>query len=107
MGWQMSKTQLRIARFCSPPATLFAAVANSYLVSTFVPDTGEVALADLVNGLGILTILVTLIESTASLYLYDRCGEVELSRRLDRVSFAIMLTGFITANAAFANAAVA
>jgi len=31
-------------------------------------------------------------------YLYDRCGEVALSRRLDRTSFAIMATGFIGVN---------
>jgi hypothetical protein len=37
-------------RFGLGVGALFAAVANSYLVSTFVPDTGEIALADLVNG---------------------------------------------------------
>lgn len=92
-------------RFGLGVGALFAAVANSYLVGSVVPDTGEMALADLVNGLGIGTILVTLVESTISLYLYDRRGEEELSRRLDRVSFVIMLTGFITANAVLALAA--
>jgi len=85
-------------RFGLGVGALFAAVANSYLVGSFVPDTGEQALADVVNFLGILTILVTLIESTVSLYLYDRCGEVELSQRLDMVSFKLMFGGFIAAN---------
>lgn len=85
-------------RFGLGVGALFAAVANSYLVSTLVPDTGEMALADVINGLGILTILVTLIESTISLYLYDRCGELELSARLDRISFRILVTGFVTLN---------
>lgn len=92
-------------RFGLGVGALFAAVANSYIVSSFVPDTGELALADVVNGLGILTILVTLIESTVSLYLYDRCGEPELSQRLDRVSFRIVVVGFIAANLALVIAA--
>jgi hypothetical protein len=92
-------------RFGLGVGALFAAVANSYIVSSFVPDTGELALADVVNGLGILTILVTLIESTVSLYLYDRCGEPELSQRLDRVSFRVVVVGFIAANLALLIAA--
>ncbi len=77
---------------------LFAAVANSYLVGSYVPDTGEFALADVVNAIGIVAILVTLIESTVSLYLWDRCGEEALSQRLDKVSFSIMLSCFVGLN---------
>lgn len=85
-------------RFGLGVGALFAAVANSYVISSLVPDTGEFSLADVVNGLGILTILVTLVESTISLYLYDRCGETELSARLDRVSFKILVAGFTIVN---------
>ena len=77
---------------------LFAAVANSYLVGGYVPDTGEFALADVVNAIGILTILATIIQSTVSLYLYDRCGEPELSRKLDLASFKIILPCFLGIN---------
>ncbi|MFZ4765535.1 MAG: hypothetical protein ACOYMN_11325 [Roseimicrobium sp.] len=84
---------------------LFAAVANSYLIGGYVPDTGEMVLADVINGLGILAILVTLIESTVSLHLYDSRGEEELSRRLDHTSLAIMLLGFIGNNVALLVAA--
>jgi hypothetical protein len=86
-------------RFGLGVGALFAAVANSYVVNSLVPDTGEFSLADAVNGLGILTILVTLIESTISLYLYDRCGEEKLSQRLDRMSFNILVAGFTAVNA--------
>ena len=85
-------------RFGVGIGALFAAVANSYVVSSLVPDTGEFSLADVINGLGILTILVTLVESTVSLYLYDRCGEEELSRRLDQMSFKILVVGFTAVN---------
>jgi hypothetical protein len=77
---------------------LFAAVANSYLVGSYVPDTGQFALADVVNALGILTILVTIIESTISLYLFDRRDEQALSRKLDNAAFGIMLPCFLGVN---------
>jgi hypothetical protein len=85
-------------RFGLGIGALFAAVANSYLVGSYVPDTGEFTLADVVNAIGILTILATIIESTVSLYLYDRRGEEALSRKLDRVSFSIMLPCFLGVN---------
>jgi hypothetical protein len=85
-------------RFGLGVGALFAAVANSYVVNSIVPETGAFSLVDVVNVLGILTILVTLIESTISLYLFDRCGEQALSQRLDRTSFKILVTGFISVN---------
>ena len=85
-------------RFGLGVGALFAAVANSYLSASYVPDTGEFALADVVNAIGILTILVSIIESTVSLYLYDRCGEEALSRKLDKTAFSIMLPCFLGVN---------
>jgi hypothetical protein len=84
-------------RFGLGVGALFAAVANAYLVGTYVPDTGEFALADMVNLLGTVTILLTLVESTVSLHLFEHRGDRELSRRLDRVSFAVTLGGFVAA----------
>ena len=57
-------------------------------------------MADVVNSIGILTILVTLVESTLSLYLYDSCNEKALSKQLDRLSFVVMSVGFLGANLA-------
>jgi hypothetical protein len=51
----------------------------------------------MVNLLGIVTILITLVESTVSLYLYDLRGERELSRSLDRASFVVVTVGFTAA----------
>lgn len=92
-------------RFGLGLGALFAAVANSYLVGTFVPDTGELTMADIVNMVGIFTILVTLVESTVSLYLYDHRDEKALSRRLDQVSFKLILAGFVLLNVVLALAA--
>jgi hypothetical protein len=84
-------------RFGLGVGALFAAVANSYLVGALVPDTGEFSLADLVNLLGIVTILITLVESTVSLHLFDHCGQQELSLSLDRTSFIVVSVGFVAA----------
>lgn len=84
-------------RFGLGVGALFAAVANAYLVDSYVPDTGEFALADMINLLGTVTILLTLVESTLSLHLYDQCDERARSRWLDRASFAVTIVGFTMA----------
>lgn len=69
---------------------LFAAAANSYAVSSLIPDTGMMTLADMVNGFGVWMILLTVVQSTVSLYLFERMGAESLSRRFDQVSFAVL-----------------
>ena len=84
-------------RFGLGVGALFAAVAHAYLIGALVPDTGEFSLADLVNLLGIVTILITLVESTVSLHLFDHCGQQDLSLSLDRTSFVVVSVGFVAA----------
>ncbi len=67
------------------------------VLSFYLSDTGEFALADMINRLGIVTILLTLVQSTLSLHLYDHRDERAISRWLDHVSFAVMLIGFLVA----------
>lgn len=74
---------------------LFASVANSYLVGTYVPEGSDFSLADAINLLGIGTILVSLTQSTISLWIYESLGNQRLSRRFDWVSFWTILTAFL------------
>ncbi len=85
-------------RFGLGAGALFVAIANTIITSGLIPKTGIMTLADMVNDLGLLLILITLIESTISLYLYGSKGEKELSRVLDRVSFVLLLIIYIVAN---------
>jgi len=87
-------------RFGLGVGALFAAVANAYLIISYVPQTGEFTLADMVNLVGIVTILITLVESTISLLIWQEWGRQDLSRRLDRAAFLAVLGGYVTANAA-------
>ena len=92
-------------RFGLGVGALFAGVANSYVTSALIPDTGTMTLADVVNGVGIAVILLSLVQSTISLYLFDRRGDEPLSRRFDRLSFWILLAGAVALNAALFAAA--
>lgn len=76
---------------------LFATVANAYFVGSLVPESNEFSLADIVNLLGIVTILLSLTQSTLSLHVYDALGQPALSRRFDRAGFWTTLIGFVAA----------
>jgi hypothetical protein len=92
-------------RFGLGAGALFVAIANNIITSGLIPKTGIMTLADMVNDLGLLLILITIIESTISLYIYDIKGEKELSRRLDRFSFVTLLIIYIIVNALIVYAA--
>jgi hypothetical protein len=85
-------------RFGLGAGALFVAIANNIITSGLIPKTGVLTLADMVNDLGLLLILITIIESTISLYIYDNKGEKELSRKLDRTSFMTLLLVYSIVN---------
>jgi hypothetical protein len=87
-------------RFGLGVGALFAAVANSYVTSTLVPDTGISTLADMVNDVSIVTVLFTIVQSTISLYVLDTCENAALTRLFDRTSFVILFVGYVVLNLA-------
>jgi hypothetical protein len=87
-------------RFGLGVGALFAAIANTYIAASQLPDTGLVSLTDMVNGIGMGTIFLTIVQSTISLYLYDIRGEEALSRLFDKVSLAVILAGYPAINIA-------
>jgi len=92
-------------RFALGIGALFAAVANNYISNAILPDMGTLTLTDMINSLGIVTIFLTLLQSTISLYFYDHRGKRELSRLFDRVSFAACVVGYVACNVALPLAA--
>lgn len=93
-------------RFSVGLGALFAAVANSYIVSSMQPGSEILTLADIVSGIGIATIFLTLVESTISLYIYDSMDSRRLSRLFDLVSATVFLIGYIGVNVAVPLAAM-
>lgn len=85
-------------RFVLGSGALFVAVANFIITSELIPKTGILTLADMVNDLGLILILVTLIESVISLYLYEKRGEKKLARTMDKISIVLLLLIFVTIN---------
>jgi len=72
----------------------FAAIGNNIFVGTMLPQAERITLAGMVNGIGLVTIFLTLVQSAISLYIFDTTGRTMLSRFLDKVSFAVFLIGY-------------
>jgi hypothetical protein len=85
-------------RFGLSVGAFFAAVANTYVVASLLPDSGAMTLTDMVNGIGMGVIFLTLLQSTISLYLYDRRGLEALSGLFDKVSFVVLAVVYIIIN---------
>jgi hypothetical protein len=77
----------------------FGAVANTLVSASAVPDSGTVTLMDMVNGFGMITIFLTIMQSAIALYLFDTREEVELTARFDRASLIVFACGFALFNA--------
>ncbi len=92
-------------RFGLGVGAFFAAIANTYVASTLLPDAGIMTLTDMVNGVAIVTIFLSLVQSTISLYLYDVRGKEALSRLFDRVSLAVFAVAYVAINLAIPLAA--
>ncbi len=86
-------------RFGLGAGALFVAIANTIVTSGLIPKTGTITIADMVNDLGLLLILVTIMQSTISLYIYDKRGEKRLSKKFDLYSFITLLILYIVINA--------
>jgi len=93
-------------RFGLGAGALFVAIANNIITSGLIPKTGVLTLADMVNDLGLLLILITIIESIISLHIYDKRGEKQLSKKFDLYSFITLLLIYIIINATIIIAAM-
>jgi hypothetical protein len=93
------------ARFGLPVGGFFASVGNIVAIASLLPPANRLALSDMVNMVGLVTIFLVLVQSVISLYLFDSMGRDRLSRLFDRVSFTVLLLGYVAANMALPLAA--
>jgi hypothetical protein len=77
----------------------FAAVANSYITSTYLPDTGSMTLMDKINAIGLVTIFLCMIQTVISGRFVKSGGE-EFSRLFDKISFGLIAVLYLTLNIA-------
>jgi len=85
-------------RFGLGVGAFFAAVGNNIYVASVLPGSSGVSLASMINGIGLATIFLTMVQSAISLYLFDTRGKEKLSKLFDNVSFAVMLPCYLVIN---------
>ena len=85
-------------RYGLPSAAYFGAVANTYMVSSLLPPSGQFGLSDLVTGIGLFTISLCVIASLVSGYYFLRKKEEDFSREIDRASWRSVGLGFLILN---------
>ena len=93
-------------RFGLGVGAAFAAVTNNLAVTGAVPTVPGLTLTSLINGVGLATIFLSMVESCISLYLLDTLGLEKLYRQLDKLTFWILLVGYVALNIAFPFAAI-
>jgi hypothetical protein len=82
-------------RFGLPIGAFFASVSNNSVVSSVVPRAAGRTLSDMITSLSLLTIFLVLVQSVIALYLFDTLGREQLARKFDRVSFVVILLGYL------------
>lgn len=80
-------------RFGLGIGAFFAAVGNSFTVNTIIPQSNQLTLTSMVNGIGLFTIGLTIAQSIISLHLYE-LGKDRLSVLFDKVSFIVLLLAY-------------
>lgn len=78
--------------------SFFAAVANSYVISTLIPDPGVMTLADVINGIGTGLIGLVTIESVISLHIFENQRDHAFSRAFDLLNFFLLAAIYIAIN---------
>ena len=75
---------------------LFAAVGNKYVVESTVSSVSSNTLIDTLHNLTFVSILIVILISVISLYIFERGGDKNARRahRLDMVSFVTILIGY-------------
>jgi hypothetical protein len=91
------KPQRVDVRFGTGVGAVFAAIASQYVITSSLPDTGQLTLVDELYGLGTGIIFLSVLESAAALYLFET-GRHHAARFLDQVSFVLLAAGYFIAN---------
>ena len=77
---------------------MFAAIASQYVISSLIPETGQLTLVDKLYGMGTFMIFMALVESAIAHHFYES-GHPKLARWLDRFSLPLLLCGYLGFNA--------
>ncbi len=85
-------------RFGLGIGAVFAAVGSNIATGFSLINAEGMTLTQMVNGAGLLTIFLTIVQSAVSLWIFDSMGRERLSRVFDLVCFAAFLVGYVGLN---------
>jgi len=85
-------------RFALPTGAYFGAVANTSLHNSLLPSSGAFGLIDIITGIGLFTIFLSIALSIYSYYLFVYNNEKALSNLFDRIILLVLSTCCIIAN---------
>ncbi|MBI3230433.1 MAG: hypothetical protein HYZ45_09720 [Burkholderiales bacterium] len=85
-------------RVSMPVGSYFGAVANSYLVSSMLPSSGQFGLVEYVSFLGLFTIFTCLLAAVVSMFIWHVVGDKELSRAFDKATLTVIGLGYLAIN---------
>jgi hypothetical protein len=76
-------------RFGLSVGALFAAIANSFVIASTLPETASFTFVDILHNLSYIYIFLCILISAISLKLWE-AGKQKQSKRLDMISFGVM-----------------
>lgn len=85
-------------RFGLVIGSFFAGVANTYITSSIVPETGIATLADVINGIGVATIAVIMFQTIISQHFYEKQKQEDFSSIFDDLTFILLIGIYIWLN---------
>lgn len=85
-------------RVSMPVGSYFGAVANSYLVSSMLPSSGQFGLVEYVSFLGLFTIFTCLLATVVSMYVWHIIGDKDFSRAFDKATLTTIGLGYVIIN---------
>ncbi len=80
----------------------FASVASSYVNLSELPGVGMVTMIDMINGLAMVTIFLTIMGSVLSSRIARNKAQIAIAERFDKISLVIFIVGFISVNVVMA-----
>lgn len=87
---------------------LFGIVASGYAVSAVLPDSSELGYSDKLHVAALICVLIIVMESAIALALHLNCEErgARIAKRLDRITFTLIVTGYVAAAVGFTMSAM-
>ncbi len=86
------------SRFSLGIGAFFAVIGNNISIGSALFISNRLSLMDMAIGAGLATIFFILVQSAVSLYFFDTKRREKLSRLFDKVSFVVLLLGYVIVN---------